>query len=244
MINIPFLWKTFREIRTEYAILVFVGPMQDDLDVHLANAEFAVNSTVNPSINVSPFEASLGYIPLNPLQLTAEQISKVPKSQRGAEFDTRHAAILLCCCEALSEAQERMRDVYDRNRVEKLYQQAESTILLKTHPICLQILLVFCRINITGLVRPLTSTSSSFYHLARQKMHDIWFANRLGLDYYELSNVLRVIDFVCTLVSLITPIVNIFSTMLFPLDTGSCFISSAILRRFYPFSIIRHCFFN
>ncbi|GMF53405.1 unnamed protein product [Phytophthora fragariaefolia] len=39
----------------------FVSPLQDDWDIHLANAEFAVNSTVNSSIKLAPFEADLGY---------------------------------------------------------------------------------------------------------------------------------------------------------------------------------------
>ncbi|OWZ13892.1 Gag-pol [Phytophthora megakarya] len=45
----------------------FVGPLQDAWDVHLANAEFAVNSTVNPSTKLASFEADLGYTPLNSL---------------------------------------------------------------------------------------------------------------------------------------------------------------------------------
>ncbi|GMF44416.1 unnamed protein product [Phytophthora fragariaefolia] len=47
----------------------FVGQLQDDWDVHLANAEFAINWTVNSATKLAPFEADLGYIPLNPLQL-------------------------------------------------------------------------------------------------------------------------------------------------------------------------------
>jgi hypothetical protein len=85
----------------------FVGPLQYDLDVHLANAEFFINSTVNSSTKLAPFEADLGYIPLNPLQLTAEQLTCVPKSHHGAEFHERQAAFLLRCREALAEAQEK-----------------------------------------------------------------------------------------------------------------------------------------
>ncbi|KAG3083415.1 hypothetical protein PI125_g19753 [Phytophthora idaei] len=64
----------------------FVGPLQDDWNVHLANAGFAVNSTVNSSTKLAPFEADLGYIPLNLLQLAAEQLKHVPKRRRGTEF--------------------------------------------------------------------------------------------------------------------------------------------------------------
>lgn len=51
----------------------FVSPHQDDWDVHLANAEFAINAAVNNSIKMSPFEADLGYIPRNPLATLATQ---------------------------------------------------------------------------------------------------------------------------------------------------------------------------
>ncbi|GMF28086.1 unnamed protein product [Phytophthora fragariaefolia] len=40
----------------------FVGPLQDDWDIHLANAECAFNLTVNFSTKLAPFEAEVGYI--------------------------------------------------------------------------------------------------------------------------------------------------------------------------------------
>ncbi|OWZ04073.1 hypothetical protein PHMEG_00024088 [Phytophthora megakarya] len=103
--------------------------VHDDLDVHLANAEFAVNSTVNSSTKLAPFEADLGYIPLNPLYLTAKQLDNIPKSRRGAEFHEHHAAIFLRCREALAQAQERMRNVYDRNRVEQEFEVGDRVYL-------------------------------------------------------------------------------------------------------------------
>ncbi|POM66893.1 Retrotransposable element [Phytophthora palmivora] len=99
----------------------YVGPLQDDWDLHLPNAEFAINSTVNSSTKLAPFETDLGYIPLNPLQLAAEQCQNVLKSRRGAEFQERQNAILFRCREALAQAQERMRNIYDRNREEQVF---------------------------------------------------------------------------------------------------------------------------
>ncbi|OWY98099.1 hypothetical protein PHMEG_00031224 [Phytophthora megakarya] len=50
--------------------------MTYDWDVHYANAEFAVNPTVNYSIKLASFQADLGYVPKKPLQLAAEQLTK------------------------------------------------------------------------------------------------------------------------------------------------------------------------
>ncbi|KAE9162108.1 hypothetical protein PF004_g30599 [Phytophthora fragariae] len=126
--------QTERMNRTlEEYLRCFVGPLQDDWDVHLANAEFAINSTVNSSTKLAPFEADLGYIPLNPLQLTAEQLVRAPKSRPGAEFHERQAAILLRCREALAEAQEQIRDVYDRNREEQVFDVGERVYLSTKH---------------------------------------------------------------------------------------------------------------
>ncbi|ETP28447.1 hypothetical protein F442_22259 [Phytophthora nicotianae P10297] len=80
----------------------FVSPRQDDWDIHLANAEFAVKSTVNYSTKLAPFKADIWYIQLNPLQLAAEQFDTVVKSRRGAEFHEHQAAILLRCRETLA----------------------------------------------------------------------------------------------------------------------------------------------
>ncbi|POM71890.1 Hypothetical protein PHPALM_11485 [Phytophthora palmivora] len=84
---------------------------------------------INSSTKLAPFEADLGYISLNPLQLAAEQCQNVPKSRRGAEFQERQNAILFRCREALAQAQERMRDIYDRNREEQVFNVGDQVYL-------------------------------------------------------------------------------------------------------------------
>ncbi|GMF21299.1 unnamed protein product [Phytophthora lilii] len=122
--------QTERMNRTLEAFLrYFGGPMQDEWDVHFANAEFAMNSTVNASTRLAPFEADLGYIPRNPLQLAADELGSVPKSKRGKEFHDHQAAILFRCREALAKIQERMRDVYDKNRVEQVFELGDRVYL-------------------------------------------------------------------------------------------------------------------
>ncbi|KAG3115433.1 hypothetical protein PI124_g5345 [Phytophthora idaei] len=126
--------QTERMSRTlEEYLRCFVGPQQDHWDLHLANAEFAVNSTVNSSTKLAPFETDLGYIPLNPLQLAAEQLENVPKSRRGTEFHEHQAAVLLRCRDALAQTQERMRDVYDRNRLEQQFEVGDRVYWSTKH---------------------------------------------------------------------------------------------------------------
>ncbi|GMF67687.1 unnamed protein product [Phytophthora fragariaefolia] len=99
--------QTDRMNRTlEEYLCCFVGPLQDSWDMHLANAEFAINSTVNSSTKLAPFEADLGYVPLNPLQLDAEQLRKPKK---------------------------RMRDVYDWNREEQVFDVGKQVYLSTKH---------------------------------------------------------------------------------------------------------------
>ncbi|GMF36236.1 unnamed protein product [Phytophthora fragariaefolia] len=127
--------QTERMNRTlEEYLRCFVGPLQDDWNIHLANAEFAVNSIVHSGTKLAPFEADLGYIPLNPLQLAAEQLNSVPSSRRDAEFHEHQTATFLRCREALAHAQERMRDIYDRNRKEQVFEWiGPYTVVRKIH---------------------------------------------------------------------------------------------------------------
>ncbi|KAE8883598.1 hypothetical protein PF002_g2511 [Phytophthora fragariae] len=122
--------QTERMNRTlEEYLRCFIGPPQDAWKVHLANAEFAVNSTVNSSTKLALFEADLGYILLNPLQLASEQLESVPLSRRGAEVYERQAEILLRCREALAQDQERMRDGYNQNRIEQIFEVGDKVYL-------------------------------------------------------------------------------------------------------------------
>ncbi|KAJ8577677.1 hypothetical protein ON010_g1528 [Phytophthora cinnamomi] len=116
--------QTERTNRTlkEY-LRCFVSPRQDDWDVHLANAEFAINSAVNSSIKMSPFEADLGYVPANPLSaLAASKRRRLQGGrQQGVKFTEHQAAVLRQCQEALEDAQAYMADVYDKGRKEQKF---------------------------------------------------------------------------------------------------------------------------
>ncbi|KAE9005730.1 hypothetical protein PR003_g9981 [Phytophthora rubi] len=128
--------QTERTNRTlEEYLRCFVSPRPDDWDVHLANAEFAINSAVNSSIKMSPFEADIGYIPRNPLAAVAATSRHGVRGGRrqGIKFTDRQEAILRQCQEALEEAQARMADVYDRGRKEQVFQVGDQVYLSTKH---------------------------------------------------------------------------------------------------------------
>jgi len=107
--------QTERQNRTlEEYLRCFVNPLQDDWDQHLPMAEFAINSTVNSSIKMSPFEADLGYVPRNPIQLSLPKSSFADRT--AGDFYTRQAAILKMCQDSIAIAQARMRDAYNCGR--------------------------------------------------------------------------------------------------------------------------------
>ncbi|POM81915.1 Hypothetical protein PHPALM_54 [Phytophthora palmivora] len=109
----------------------FVSPLQDDWDVHLANAEFAINSAVNSSIKMSPFEADLGYVPHNPLTAVAASSRRRLRGgrQQGTKFTEHQEAVLRQCQEALEDAQAPMADVYDRGRKEQVFKIGDQVYL-------------------------------------------------------------------------------------------------------------------
>ncbi|KAG2938032.1 hypothetical protein PC115_g3917 [Phytophthora cactorum] len=109
----------------------FVSPQQDDWDLHLANAEFAINSAVNSSIKMSSFEADLGYVPANPLTAVAESSRKGLRGGRrqGVKFTEHQDAVLRQCQEALEDDQARMADVYDKGRKEQEFGVGDQVYL-------------------------------------------------------------------------------------------------------------------
>ncbi|KAG2779402.1 hypothetical protein PC116_g10972 [Phytophthora cactorum] len=94
---------------------------------------FAVKSTVNSSIKMTPFEADLGYIPLNPLLFAVEKLGNVRVSRCGAAFHERQAYILLRCRDALAKTQENMRNIYHRNREEQVFDVGDRVYLSTKH---------------------------------------------------------------------------------------------------------------
>ncbi|KAG3182124.1 hypothetical protein PC128_g14822 [Phytophthora cactorum] len=80
---------------------------------------------------MSPFEADLGYVPVNPLTAVAESSRKVLRGGRrqGVKFTEHQDVVLRQCQEALEDAQARMADVYDKGRKEQEYGVGDQVYL-------------------------------------------------------------------------------------------------------------------
>ncbi|GMG15832.1 unnamed protein product [Phytophthora fragariaefolia] len=128
--------QTGRTNRTlEEYLRCFVSPRQDDWDVHLANAEFAINSAVNSSIKMSPFEADIGYIPRNPIAavVATKRLGLRGGRRHGVKFTDHQDAVLRQCQETLEDAQARTTVVYDRGQTEQVFKVGDQVYLSTKH---------------------------------------------------------------------------------------------------------------
>lgn len=105
-----------------------VNPNQDNWKEFLHLAEIAYNRRQHSSIGMSPFEADLGYVPYMPDDIAADpEFKKMNISARN--FLIRQEAILKMAQDAMSEAQERMKAYYDKNRLRQDFQIGDLVLL-------------------------------------------------------------------------------------------------------------------
>ncbi|POM67645.1 LOW QUALITY PROTEIN: Retrovirus Polyprotein [Phytophthora palmivora] len=105
-----------------------VNPAQSDWDEFIHMAEFAYNRRVHATIGMSPFEADLGYIPYMPDDVVSDpEFKKLEKAAR--EFLLRQEAFLKVAQDRMSEAQERMKYYYDRNRLVQDFKTGDMVLL-------------------------------------------------------------------------------------------------------------------
>ncbi|GMF28487.1 unnamed protein product [Phytophthora fragariaefolia] len=92
---------------------------------------------VHSSIDMSPFEADLGYVPYMPDDVARDpDFEQLHKSAQ--EFLLKQDAILKMAQDAMSEAQTRMKSYYDKNRLAQDFKPGDMLKLskgLKLHPV-------------------------------------------------------------------------------------------------------------
>ncbi|OWZ03691.1 Retrotransposon protein, Ty3-gypsy subclass [Phytophthora megakarya] len=109
----------------------FISPRQNDWDELLPMAEFAYNAHHHCSIDMSPFEADLGYLPRAIDDLA---VLDRPQPNRDALHFTAHIhAVLQRCRDSLATAQGWMKHYYDRNRPDIPITVGDQVLLDTTH---------------------------------------------------------------------------------------------------------------
>jgi hypothetical protein len=106
----------------------YVSPYHDDWDEHLYLAEFAINSTENASIQMSPFFAVYGRHPETPLTLSVkERLSdKTPAADRFVQSYCDRVDHATRC---LLTAQQRMKSYADKSRREVDFVVGQEVLL-------------------------------------------------------------------------------------------------------------------
>ncbi|OWZ20261.1 Retrotransposon protein, Ty3-gypsy subclass, partial [Phytophthora megakarya] len=105
-----------------------INPAQSNWDEFLHLAEIAYNRRVHSTIGMSPFEADLGYIPYMPDDVAADpEFEKLEKAAK--EFLLRQEVFLKAAQDCMSEAQERMKYYYDRNRLVQDFNIGDMVLL-------------------------------------------------------------------------------------------------------------------
>ncbi|KAF1333396.1 Retrovirus polyprotein, partial [Globisporangium splendens] len=109
-----------------------VNPAQNDWNDFLHTAEFAYNRRVHSTIGMSPFEADLGYNPYIPDDVAADpEFKKLNKAAQ--DFLFHQEVFLRKAQDAMSEAQERMKSYYDKNRKQQNFEIGPYPIVNKVH---------------------------------------------------------------------------------------------------------------
>ena len=109
----------------------FVNPNQDDWDEKLPLAEYAINSTYNSTIKMTPFYADLGYEPNNPINSIIA--TKKRKNDTTINFLQHQQQVLNNCINNIRLAQLNMEYYYNKNRKPQLFNVNDQVYLSTKH---------------------------------------------------------------------------------------------------------------
>ena len=98
----------------------FISPVQDDWDQFLHLAEFAYNRRFHSTIQMSPFEADLGYVPYIPNDIANDPEFEM-FNQQNQDFLLKQEATLRKAQDPIAKAQDRMKKNYDKNRPVQIF---------------------------------------------------------------------------------------------------------------------------
>ena len=115
-------------------LTTYVGNNQGDWDQYLAIVEYAYNTSVQPSIGVSPFEATFGFPAVMPFEAAVANIASdrgwgTPMPLYIMQLRSQLAAIWALCHTYLGAAQEAQREAYDSRHIEVEYKVDDLVLL-------------------------------------------------------------------------------------------------------------------
>ena len=102
----------------------YVGPSQDDWDLKLPCAEYAVNNSVKPATGASPFYLNYGRHPRGPASVAIA--TRVPAAN---EFVENLNVSLSRAKDCLVSAQSRMKKIADKHRRELQFNAGDDVLL-------------------------------------------------------------------------------------------------------------------
>jgi hypothetical protein len=125
--------QTERANRTIEEILrSYISPHHDDWDDHLTAAEFAYNSSVNPSTGYSPFYLNYGFNPTTPLALL-QPVQDASNVEAVNDFINRLSADIKRAQDNIKAAQDRQAKYANQHRRNHEFQVGDKVILKQSY---------------------------------------------------------------------------------------------------------------
>ncbi|KAJ8564315.1 hypothetical protein ON010_g7027 [Phytophthora cinnamomi] len=117
----------------ENYISAFSNAASEDWDLYLCLAGFAYDARFQSSINMSPFEEDIAYIPRIPGTLHLPSGRGDTCQPKHSDFVARQADILAKARRSISDSQDRMTEYYNKNRKTQKFDVGDKVFLSDQH---------------------------------------------------------------------------------------------------------------